>query len=394
MIYTERRSAPPGAFPFGLSPEQEQRARQLHADAIVVDLLSQRGGANIFAAFPQDLQEELAALATGAGNVTQLVYEYFRWPYEAARTGRSDLIFEWYRQAGIDVISHDVPADHSADRINDWMNKPFADLPWLRYVTTAEEMRQAKRDGVIASFGNCQPDGSLPGLAAIDHAYGLGLRSLMLTYNSMTNVGVGCTDRVDAGLSRFGIDVVAHCNKLGIIVDTSHCCPATTLDACRASRRPVTANHTSAKGVFDHARGKSDECLRAIADTGGVVGIVAVPAFLSDQAEPTIHIMLDHIDYVASLVGWQYVALGTDWPLQAPLDLLRPLLAPSNKDLAFRPEDRLDPAIDLRGFEDCRDMPNITRGLVARGWQDDAIRGVLGENALRVFAEICRPMDD
>src|SRR3546814_7303762 len=121
----------------------------------------------------------------------------------------------------------------------------------------------------------------------------------MRTYNSMTTGGVGCTERVDAVLSLHGVNVVDRCNSIGIIVDTSHCGHDTTLDACRVSRKPVTANHTAAKAVFDHARGKSDDCLKAIADTGGVIGIVAVPAFLTDQPDPTISIMLDHIDYVA-----------------------------------------------------------------------------------------------
>lgn len=386
MIFTERRRDRPGAYPFGLSTEQEARARALHADAIVVDLLSQRAGGNIFAAYPGDLQREAAALADEPGSLAERVYRFIRWPNEVARDGRSDLIADWYRQAGLDVICHNIGVDPGGPALHAWMNTPYADLPWLRYVTTAQEMRQAKRDGVVASFGNCQPDGSIPNLDAIDTAYALGLRSLMLTYNSMTNVGSGCTERVDAGLSRFGLEVVDHCNRLGIIVDTSHCGPATTLDACRASRRPVTANHSAAKAVFDHARGKSDDCLRAIAGTGGVIGIVAVPAFLTDDPEPTIDHMLDHLDHVATLVGWQHVALGTDWPLQAPLSLLQPLLAPTNKALAFRPEDRLDPAVNLRGFEDIRDLPNITRGLVRRGWTDEAIRGALGENALRVFA--------
>jgi len=115
-----------------------------------------------------------------------------------------------------------------------------------------------------------------------------GLRSFMLTYNLMNELGVGCTERVDAGLSRFGLDVVRHCNEIGMMVDVSHCGDATTLDACRHSRHPVNANHTAARTVFPHARGKSDQGLRAIAETGGVIGIVAVPAFLTGAAVPSI----------------------------------------------------------------------------------------------------------
>ena len=140
----------------------------------------------------------------------------------------------------------------------------------------------------------------------------------MLTYNRMDNIGIGCTERVDAGLSMFGIDVVKHCNDLGMIVDVSHCGHLTTMDACRHSKKPVNANHTAARSVYVHARGKSNEALRAIADTGGVIGVVAVPFFLSRADSPTIEHMFDHVDYIAGLVGWQHVAIGTDWPLQAP----------------------------------------------------------------------------
>jgi membrane dipeptidase len=193
---------------------------------------------------------------------------------------------------------------------------------------------------------------------------------------------------VDAGLSNFGVDVVGHCNKLGIIIDTSHCGHATTMDACRFSERPVLANHTTAAGLYPHARGKRDEALDAIAKTGGVVGIVAVPFFLA-RGRPTIEAMLDHIDYIARRIGWQHVGIGTDWPLQSPEDLLRETVGGLLSEIGFRPEDNIDVAETLIGFKDYRDFPNITRGLVARGYKDEEIRGILGENFLRVFAQVC-----
>ena len=99
--------------------------------------------------------------------------------------------------------------------------------------------------------------------------------------------------------------------------------------------------------------------------------------------------MLDHIDYIANLVGWEHVAIGTDWPMQAPDDLIVQTLGAAAKSLGFREQDRLDVTKRLAGFDDCRDLPNITRGLVKRGYRDEQIRGILGENALRVFEEVC-----
>jgi membrane dipeptidase len=130
--------------------------------------------------------------------------------------------------------------------------------------------------------------------------------------------------------------------------------------------------------------------VRAIADTGGVIGVVAVPFFLTDNKRPTIEHMLDHIDYIVALVGWQHVAIGTDWPMQAPDAVLRSTLTSETSVIGFRAEDRIDVTRRLEGFDDCRDLPNITRGLVKRGYGDEQIRGILGENALRVFAEVCR----
>jgi membrane dipeptidase len=260
----------------------------------------------------------------------------------------------------------------------------------MRYVTRAEEIRQAKRDGVTAFYAHFQPVTPIPrDLKTIDTAYGRGLRSLMLTYNRMDHVGVGCTERVDAGLSMYGVQVVQHCNELGLIVDTSHCGHQTTMDACRFSKAPLNANHTCAKAVCDGARAKSDDALRAIADTGGVIGVVAVPFFLSKQRRPGIEVMLDHIDHIANLVGWEHVSLGTDWPMQAPEDVLRATLGGELPELGFRPEDRVDVADRLLGLDDYRELPNVTRGLVARGWSDEQITGILGGNAMRVFEQVC-----
>jgi membrane dipeptidase len=99
--------------------------------------------------------------------------------------------------------------------------------------------------------------------------------------------------------------------------------------------------------------------------------------------------MLDHIDYISTVVGWQHVAIGTDWPLQAPDELLAATVGTEAKSIGFRPIDRFDVTKRLIGFDDCRDLPNITRGLVKRGYNDEQIRGILGENALRVFEEVC-----
>jgi len=383
----------PGHFDFKLSAAQEVRAQRLHSESIIVDLVSQGAGGNIFAHYPQELQRDFRAKMATAGGGFDGLAEAFFWPFEMSKLGKSDLLWDWLRASGLTCGTYDVPV-HDGHHLlaNKWesLTGRYADLPWLRYVTTAEEIRQAKRAGTIACYGFWQPFIPVPrDLGVIDTAYAHGLRSLMLTYNCMDNVGVGCTERVDAGLSMFGVDVVKHCNDIGIIIDVSHCGHQTTMDACRFSKQPVNANHSAARAVYDHARGKSDDALRAIADTGGVIGVVAVPFFLCGERPSALGCMLDHMDYIANLVGWRHVAIGTDWPMQAPDDVLKSTLEPEAGSLGFRQEHRIEVTDRLVGFDDCRDLPNITRGLVKRGYGDEEIRGILGENALRVFAEVC-----
>jgi membrane dipeptidase len=151
----------------------------------------------------------------------------------------------------------------------------------------------------------------------------------------------------------------------------------------------VFANHSCAQAVYDHARGKSDLELNAIADTGGVIGVVTVPFFLSPDPQATVEVVLDHIDHIADTVGWQHVGIGTDWPMQAPEDVIQATLGAMVEEIGFRPQDNISTTQTLRGFDDYRDMPNLTRGLVARGYTDEQIQGILGKNFLRVFEEVC-----
>lgn len=381
----------PGRFPFGLSDAQEKRAAKLHRESIIFDAMFQgAGGMNIYDHYdPALLAKYLDPSLTGWAAIGQAN----ALPFKLALEGKSDLIKTWWDASGVTVGPHGItPATPSKElAASREAAKEIFKLPWMRFVTTAKEIRQAKRDGVHTEYGYCQPvNGLPPDLEAIDDAYEAGLRQLMLTYNRMDYVGGGCTERIDVGLSRFGVDLVKRCNELGLIVDTSHCGRQTTLDACKFSKAPVLANHACAEGVYKHARAKDDVELRALADTGGVIGVVVLPAFLTNKPNPTIEVMLDHIDYIANKVGWQHVGIGTDHPMGMTRKLSETQLGQLYAKMGFRPEDGiLGKQETLIGYEDGRDMPNVTRGLVKRGYSDEQIKGILGENFMRVFEQVC-----
>jgi membrane dipeptidase len=210
-------------------------------------------------------------------------------------------------------------------------------------------------------------------LDILDQAYAMGLRMTQVTYNWMNFIETGCNERVDAGLSHFGEKVVPRLNKLGVLIDTSHCGRQTTLDACALSAAPVMATHTAANSLRRHERGKDDEEIRAVVASGGVVGVVSVPFFLTESENVTVEAMLDHIDCLVKLVGWEHVGIGADRPEQAPKRLLHKVFELFALGIGMRSDHKVTP-VNLIGLDDYRDFPNITRGLVKRGYGDEQIR--------------------
>ena len=171
-------------------------------------------------------------------------------------------------------------------------------------------------------------------------------------------------------------------------MDTGHCGYNTTMDACRYSKAPVIATHTGVEKVYFHNRCKSDDEIRAIADTGGVVGIFAMPWFIAeDPHNTTVEHFLDHIDYVVNLVGIDHVGIGTDWPMPQTKWMALAFKKYVAASMGFAPGD--GPSVEwIHGLKDYRSFINVTRGLVARGYSDEAVRKVLGENWLRVFEQV------
>ena len=379
-----------GTYDFGLTDDDERRARQLHDRSIIVDMLHQGPcGHRAFA----DHEEELRRQYAEHGDRSRLYSDAGRLLLDLELRGESKALETTLGEAGITSITREVDFFGStpAEVLGTFarVQQQFDTFPWLRTALRAEDFARAKSDGAHVGVLNTQyPDRIVNDVTVVDALHGLGLRQFQLTYNVMNEIAAGCTERTDAGVSMLGVRWIQRMNELGIIVDTGHCGHRTTLDACEISTKPVIASHTAAQGVFHHDRGKSDEELRALADTGGVIGIVAVPFFLSADAAPTVEVLLDHLDHVIDLVGWQHVGIGADWPMQYPKFVLDEVLPSFTADMGFRPEHQIRPSLNLIGFDDSRDFLNITRGLVSRGHGDDAIVGILGGNYIRVFDEV------
>jgi len=287
------------------------------------------------------------------------------------------------------------------------MGKEYPGL--VEIATSPEDAYRLEEDGKRAAFigmENGYPIGK--DLALVEYFYDRGVRYITLCHSGDNDICDSSFERrnpEDNGLTEFGEQVVAECNRLGIMVDVSHVSDRSFFDVLRVTEAPVIASHSSVRAICDHPRNLTDEMLEALAENGGVIQICFVSSFVKtpepnperDEAlalleekygslreisdaetrkkwreeymairekypeeRATVEDVVDHIDYVTDLIGVDHVGIGTDFDGGGGVD----------------------------GCDDVSDMPRITEELVRRGYSDEDIRKIWGGNLMRVFREV------
>ncbi len=262
----------------------------------------------------------------------------------------------------------------------------------LLHVLAAEDIGRAKREGKLGIVFGCQGlAGKIeddPNLLRILHR--LGLRIAQLTYNERSSLGGGCLETPDPGLTQLGRVCVREMNHLGLLIDLAHAGARTSLDALELSTAPAIVSHANVRALCDSPRNLSDEVIRAVAARDGVIGITAYAPFCETTpgVRPTLDSVVDHIAYVAERVGVGHVGIGSDFfegESAVRFERFFRVRYPEvirNYTLA---------TVYAEGFDGVACFPRLTEALVARGFDDEAIRRILGENFLRVFRAVWKP---
>jgi membrane dipeptidase len=289
-----------------------------------------------------------------------------------------------WREGGVNVVvtALYVEEEHKPDRalrravtLLGAALDDIAETPEVTFCTTRDEIDAAVARGQIAFVlaiegGECIQDG----VESLSVFHRLGLRVLSLTWNQRNMLAEGVGDeRANAGLTELGRRMVKRANQLGILMDVSHLTVASFWDLLEVADGPVIATHSNARKRRNHRRNLDDDQILALAATGGTIGINFVADFVhDDQHAATIAHLVGHIDHIVELVGTEHVALGPDY-----VDYL-----PASQ---FGLGDHLPYPQEL---ETIRLLPRLTEALVAHGYSEAAIRGMLGENFLRVLTHV------
>jgi len=301
----------------------------------------------------------------------------------------NEAVLQRIRQGGVTAFNGTVAAWHSLPEtmnlIADYYRLFEDHADWIMQVRTVEDIHKAKvrgLAGMIFGFQNTGPiDGNLR-MLAVYHA--LGVRIIQLTYNDENAVGFGCMAPEDKGLTPFGREVVAEMNRLGILVDLSHCGHKTTMDAIETSIGPVAFTHANPLALAKSPRNKPDEAFKALAAKGGVAGVVLLPAWLTHHGKAGLEDYLNAIDYLVKLIGIDHVGLGTDFMEEIPAEIMMAAL----KGISAENLQKYYGSTIVKGFESAAEFPKVTEGLLSRGYSPEDVKKVMGGNWLSLYEKV------
>jgi membrane dipeptidase len=251
-------------------------------------------------------------------------------------------------------------------------------------VRTAEDLAivaAGERMGLMLSMEGVEPLGYDPTM--IDVFHDLGVRMASLTWNRRNPFADGAAEPGEGGLSRLGHQLIERMVELGVVIDLAHASERTFWDVVERvdGRAPLVVSHAACRSVYEAPRNLHDEQMRAIAATGGVVGILLVPIFV-DPDRWEISRAIDHVAHAVEVMGDAHVGFGGDFMEQIVRALQ--LVLPADSLLpASMPADAA-----LEGLAGPQDYPNLVSALRERGFDGEGMDRILGQNFLRVFGQV------
>jgi membrane dipeptidase len=318
------------------------------------------------------------------------------------RTGRQHTAFAGLASSGLTVV-FDNMMDGTAyvtgntpwqwDDVLTDLGMRQADIAHQDRVVVVRTLRDIQfahetgRVGIVFGLEAATPIGN--DLDKLDILFGLGVRQIGIAYSDSNGLGAGLNEPVDYGLTAFGRRAVKRMNDLGLAIDVSHASDRTGIETAAASRAPVFMTHAGARALWDIPRLKGDDVLRAIADSGGVIGISAAPhtTISSQHRTHTIASVMDHFRYCADLVGLDHVGFGPDTLYGDHVGLHRTFAGLLGHPGSAGPQHPVVEYVD--GLENPSEaFHNIAAWLVRDGLSDEEIIKVLGGNTLRALADI------
>jgi microsomal dipeptidase-like Zn-dependent dipeptidase len=304
-------------------------------------------------------------------------------------------IFESNREAGLDAIHVTIAYHEDYDEVQknfeEWKGY-FATYPELifqgRSYLDIEKAHNENKTAVFFGFQNCSPIED--DIKLVESVHQMGAVFMQLTYNNQSLLATGCYEENDSGVTRMGKEVIKEMNRVGVIIDMSHSADKSTFDAINLSEKPIAITHANPLFWYKAKRNKSNDILRALGGSGGMLGLSLYPHHLLGGTNCTLDSFCQMVAKTAEIVGTKNLGIGSDLCLKQPdsiVEWMRNGTWTKTKDYGEGTVSNAAFPNQPEWFQDARGFNNIEKGLKKVGFNNEELYGILGDNWFNFYKD-------
>ena len=305
-------------------------------------------------------------------------------------------VFKINREAELDAVHVTVVYHEDYDeflkRIEEWDNHFKENSDLIFHGKDYKDIEKAKKENKTAiffGFQNCSPIED--NIDLVSKVHELGCRFMQLTYNNQSLLATGCYEKNDSGVTNFGREVIKEMNRVGIVVDMSHSAEKSTFDAIEISEKPIAITH--ANPIFWHnaIRNKSNKLLKTLSESGGMLGLSLYPHHLKGSTNCTLESFCEMVAKLAEIMKVEKIGIGSDLCLNQPdsvVEWMRNGTWTKTKNFGEGTKNKQGFPEQPSWFKDARGFSNLENGLKKIGFNENEIKGILGNNWFNFYKEI------
>ena len=305
-------------------------------------------------------------------------------------------IFEINREAGLDAVHVTIVYHEDYDELlvetKKWekLFKDNSDLIFLgRNFKDIEKAHSENKTAIFFGFQNCSPIED--DINLVEKVHELGCRFMQLTYNNQSLLATGCYEKIDSGVTNFGKEAIREMNRVGIVIDMSHSAEKSTFDAIELSKKPIAITHANPNFWHAAKRNKSNQLLKTLGESGGMLGLSLYPHHLKGNTNCTLESFCEMTARTAEIIDIKNIGIGSDLCLKQPdsiVEWMRNGTWSKGKNFGEGTKNKPGFPKQPEWFEDARGFENIENGLKNKGFSDSETQGILGNNWYNFYKSI------
>jgi membrane dipeptidase len=305
-------------------------------------------------------------------------------------------IFEINREAGLDAVHVTIVYHEDFDELlvetKKWekLFKDNSDLIFLgRNFKDIEKAHSENKTAIFFGFQNCSPIED--DINLVEKVHELGCRFMQLTYNNQSLLATGCYEKIDSGVTNFGKEAIREMNRVGIVIDMSHSAEKSTFDAIELSKKPIAITHANPNFWHAAKRNKSNQLLKTLGESGGMLGLSLYPHHLKGNTNCTLESFCEMTARTVEIIDIKNIGIGSDLCLKQPDSIVEWMRNGTwSKGKNFGEGSKNKPGFPKQPewFEDARGFKNLESGLKKIGFSEDEINGILGNNWFNFYKNI------